>query len=593
VVIRRPISFLLLVAAASAVSAAQTIEFNLAIARPAERSVHVTMRCQGLTGELHDFRMPAWMPGFYRLLNYADKVMNFRVEDLQGKQLAWEKTERSTWRVITAGSPTAVLQYDVPATTRFAAQSYVDDTRAYLAPPSLFLYVDGRLDLPATVQIDPPKDWSAIATGLEPVSGRPRTFSAPDVDVLMDTPFLIGAQETLRFEVDGIPHTVAIEDIPASVDRGQMIADLRRIVQASAALIGDIPYRHYTFLLMGQGNGGIEHLNSASIAFKGTSLTTPEGYRKWLSYVAHEYFHHYNVKRIRPLALGPFDYSRENLTNMLWVSEGLSVYYQDIVCLRAGLITSEQYLDKLRDSIARFENAPGHRYQSAVESSLSTWPAGNGFGNDRNTSISYYDNGAMLGAILDLSIRQASANRKSLDDVMRALYRTYYQQKRRGFTDAEFREESERAAGARLPEVFEYAASSREMDYSKYLGYAGLTIDATSAVGKGAYLGANFHSEEIGLTVVDVESASPAGKAGLRRGDALLEVEGVKATVKVVNDAIAGKKPGDRLKLKLSRGEVEVELALAPEWSYAIREAKQRDMLQGAILADWLRSGKP
>lgn len=574
--------------AATAATSTPSIEFKLSIPNPSAKTVHVTMRCTGLEGESHDFHMSAWMPGFYRLLYYADKVTNFQATGDHNNPLESQKTTRNTWRIVTAGSHSAILDYDVAGTTRFAAQSLVDESRAYLAPPSLFFYVDNRLDLPATVDLEAPAAWTSIATGLDPVAGHPHTFRAPDVDVLMDTPFLLGKQELLHFEVGGVPHTIALEDIPPTISREQITNDLRRIVQASVDLIGDIPYTHYTFLLMGQGNGGIEHLNSSSIAFNGKSLGTPEGYRKWLSYVAHEYFHHYNVKRIRPIALGPFDYSRENLTNMLWVSEGLSVYYQDLLCLRSGLFTRDQYLDVLRAAMAKFENAPGHRYQSAVESSWTTWSTG-GVGNDRNTTISYYDNGGMLGFILDLSIRHASGNRKSLDDVMRALYKTYYQHRHRGFTDAEFREECERAAGSSLSDVFEYAASPREMDYAKYLAYAGLSIDSTDTEGKGTFLGANLQSREVGLAVVDVDPGSPAAKAGLNRGDTVLEVEGTKATVKVLSDAIAAKKPGDHLKLHTSHGDIEAELGLTPQKTYTIHESPQKDELQNTILANWLR----
>ena len=267
--------------------------------------------------------------------------------------------------------------------------------------------------------------------------------------------------------------------------------------------------KQYTFLMMGAGNGGIEHMNSASISFKGDSLGNPNGYQGWLSYVSHEYFHHYNVKRIRPLALGPFDYDRENLTSMLWVSEGLTVYYQDIVMVRAGLTTRDQYLDKMARTIAGVENASGHRYQSTTESSLFAW-GGSGIGGDRNTSVSYYSKGTALGALLDLKIRNESKNGKSLDDVMRALYRKYYQGKKRGFTDAEFQQECESAAGGPLAEVFEYASTTKDIDYPKYFAYAGLEIDVTAADGKGAYLGVNTRSQDGKLLVAGVSAGSPA-----------------------------------------------------------------------------------
>jgi predicted metalloprotease with PDZ domain len=567
---------------------AQTFSFTVSMPQPATHTFHVVMHCDGLAGEFHDFKMPAWMPGYYRILDYAKNVTNFRAADGTGQPLAWEKVAKNAWRVVTAGAASATLEYDVTGTVRFAAQNYLAEDRAYVAPPGMFLHIAGKLQRPATVTVNLPEGWKTVATGLDPVTGRAHTYAAADFDVLYDSPILIGSQELLRFAVKGVPHDVAIENVPPTVDREKVLADLERMVEAATGLIGDVPYTHYTFLMMGQGNGGIEHLNSASIAFNGNNLTTADGYRGWLSYVAHEYFHNFNVKRIRPIALGPFDYDRENLTNMLWVSEGLSVYYQDLLCLRAGLVTREQYLEKLRNSIQRFENAPGHRYQSAAESSWNTWGT-SGVGGDRNTSISYYDNGAMLGALLDLSIRHATASARSLDDVMRELYRKYYREKQRGFTDAEFRAECERAAGVSLAEVFEYASTTKEMDYPKYFAWTGLEVSAKSAEGKTAWLGVNLQDREAGLAVTDVAAGSPAESAGLHTGDRITEVDGTaKPTVKLLSDALAAKKPGDRMKLKAGDRELEAVLALSPQWTYTIQPLASATAEQRAMADAWL-----
>jgi predicted metalloprotease with PDZ domain len=567
---------------------AQTFSFTVSMPQPATHTFHVVMHCDGLGGEFHDFKMPAWMPGYYRILDYAKNVTNFRAADGTGAPMAWEKVAKNAWRVVTAGAPSATLEYDVTGTVRFAAQNYLAEDRAYIAPPGMFLHIAGKLQRPATVTVNLPEGWKTVATGLDSVAGRAHTYAAADFDVLYDSPILIGNQELLRFAVKGVPHDVAIENVPPTVDREKVLADLKRMVEAATGLIGDVPYTHYTFLMMGQGNGGIEHLNSASIAFNGNNLTTADGYRGWLSYVAHEYFHNFNLKRIRPIALGPFDYDRENLTNMLWVSEGLSVYYQDLLCLRAGLVTREQYLEKLRNSIQRFENAPGHRYQSAAESSWNTWGT-SGVGGDRNTSISYYDNGAMLGALLDLAIRHATASARSLDDVMRELYRKYYREKQRGFTDAEFRAECERAAGVSLAEVFEYASTTKEMDYAKYFAWAGLEVSAKSAEGKTAWLGVNLQAREAGLAVTDVAAGSPAESAGLHAGDWITEVDGTaKPTVKLLSDALAAKKPGDRMKLKAGDRVLEAVLALSPQWTYAIQPLASATAEQRAMADAWL-----
>jgi predicted metalloprotease with PDZ domain len=566
----------------------QDFSFTVSMPQPANHTFHVVMRCDGLTGETQDFKMPAWMPGFYRILDYAKNVSNFRAADGAGRPLPWERVAKNDWRVVSGGAASATLEYEVLGTVRFAAQNYLAEDRAYIAPPGMFLHIAGKLQRPATVTVKPPEGWKSIATGLDPVSGRANAYSAPNFDVLYDSPILLGNQEQLQFSVKGVPHYVAIENVQPSVDRKKILGDLKRMVETATGLMGDVPYTRYAFLLMGQGNGGIEHLNSASIAFNGNSLTTADGYRGWLSYVAHEYFHNFNVKRIRPIALGPFDYDRENLTNMLWVSEGLSVYYEDLICLRAGLMTREQYLEKMRNSIQRFENAAGHRYQSATESSWNTWGT-SGVGGDRNTTISYYDNGGILGALLDLAIRHPTGSAKSLDDVMRELYRKYYREKQRGFTDAEFRAECERAAGVPLSEVFEYASTTKEMDYAKYFAWAGLEVAVTAAEGKGVWLGANVQARDTALVVTDVVAGSPAERAGLQAGDAITEVEGTaKPTVKLLSDTLSARKPGEQLKLKVGDRELQATLALVPQWTYAIRPAASVSPEQHALGDAWL-----
>ncbi len=559
--------------------------------QPASHLFHVVLRCDGVQGELQDFKMPLWHPGYYRIIDYTKNVSNFRAEDGAGHSLGWEKATRNTWRVAAGNASTIILNYDVLGTITFGAQNFLGEKRAYIAPTGMFVHLAGKIQVPATVTLEPPAGWR-IAVGLDPVAGRANTFTAPDFDLLYDCPMLLGNQERLAFDVDGVPHDIVIENIPDSVNRDKIRRDLSKIVRSATHLIGDIPYRHYTFLLMGEGNGGIEHSTSASISFNGKSLTTDDGYRRWLSFVAHEYFHTFNVKRIRPIALGPFDYETENLTNMLWVSEGLSVYYQDLLTVRAGLVTRDQYLAKLEGSIAQFENMPGRRYQSATESSWNTWGT-SGVGNDRNTTISYYNNGGMLGFILDLAIRRQTNNSKSLDDVMRGLYRKYYQQKKRGFTDAEFRAECEAVADGPLDEVFEYASTTKEMAYGKYLAYAGLEVSVDSRDAPGAWLGVDFESRDGKLVVEDFAAGSPA-RAVLRPGDQIVEAEGSRITPKALNDLVAAHRPGDKIKVKMTRGaetrEVELELAANRKFEYDIHPAASPGATEALILRDWLRT---
>lgn len=620
---------------ASGQTAQPTFAFSVSMPQPGNHTLHVTFHSEGLKGELQDFKMPVWSPGFYGVGDYSRNVLNFRAEDGAKHALPWEKVTKDTWRVAAGNAHVIVLNYDVFGATSFAANTYLGDDRAYLSPSGVFVYLPGMTQHPVTVTIALPSNWKQISTGLEPVSHESNTFYAPNFDVLYDSPILMGNQEYLRFDVKGVPHFVAIENLSETVDRKKMIADLQKMVTAATQMIGDVPYKHYTFLLMGRGNGGIEHLNSASIQFDGKSLDTPAGYLRWLAYVSHEYFHNFNVKRIRPIALGPFNYDMENLTHMLWVSEGLSVYYETLVLVRAGLMTRGQYLDEMKRAIASFENSPGHHYQSATESSWNTWNAGSGVGGDRNTSISYYDNGAMLGAMLDLKIRSESKNRMSLDDVMRALYRKYYLQKRRGFTDAEFRQECENAAGGDLAEVFSYADSTTDVDYAKYFELAGLALTSKAEDVPGAYLGVNTHLQEappktaagggpfagrgapeMMLMITSVTPGSPAEVGGLKSGDQIVEVEGTKATPKAMSDLLtpaqpsgrrgaagaqapspapnaAMKSPGDKIKIQILRDgalmNLEVILGKNVKRTFTFEPLANPRPLQAAILKDWLR----
>ena len=431
--------FALLIAVVAALALGQapvgTMAFTVSMDRPETHYYHVEFRCEGLQGDTQDFKMPVWMPGYYSIQDYAKNVVNFKVVDGTGKALSWSQTTKNTWHVKTGNAPAVVVSYDVYGFTRFVGSTYLDDQRGYFVAPSMYLHLAGMINHPVSVTIKPYQGWTSVANGLDPVPGKPNSYTAPDFDVLYDCPTLLGNHERYQFDVKGVPHDVVAEDVPKSVDRKKMVADLQKLVATGTDIIGEIPYKHYTFLLMGKGVGGVEHLTSAAMLFDGTSLTNADGYRRWLSFAAHEYFHTFNVKRIRPIALGPFDYDKENFTDMLWVSEGFTSYYQDIIVRRAGLQTRDQYLESLTQNIATYENSPGHLFESAAASSINVWHRGE---NAANTTISYYNKGPTIAAMLDFKIRSETKNQKSLDDVMRALYNEYYKDKKRGWTTRSF-----------------------------------------------------------------------------------------------------------------------------------------------------------
>lgn len=559
---------------------------------------HVELHCKNIHGEDQEFKMCAWTPGYYQILDFAKAVENFRVTDGTGKDIQWEKPSKNIWRVHSNNVRSIILTYDVKAVVSFVGNIYLDETRGYITPGGIFLYLDSELKNPVTVQMKPYNKWkNLVATGLDSIPGKNNTFFAANFDVLYDSPFLMGNLETLpSFTVKGIPHYFIGYNL-GKFDRNVFIADLKKIVESASAIIGDVPYTHYSFLAIGPGAGGIEHLNSASLSFSnGEEFNTTEGKKRLYHFIAHEYFHHYNVKRIRPIELGPFDYSRENHTNMLWVSEGFTVYYEYLIVRHAGLTDDEDVLKAFQANIANYENKPGHLFQSATQASYETWSDGpfGRTGDEMNKTISYYDKGPVLGLLLDFKIRHETKNKQSLDDVMRLLYKKYYQTKKRGFTEAEFQSECEKISGTSLAEVFGYASTVKEVNYPKYFAYAGLTIDTATKELPGAYFGATFRQKDSSVTLREIEWDSPAWNAGLRPKDKILTVEGSKASLLLLNNDIKTKNNGDTIKLLIEKGNNEQELTIRlgtkREKSFSITPIANPDALQSAIYISWMKA---
>ena len=476
-----------LAGAALAQASAAPMAFTVSTPDPASHLFSVRLRCDDLPpGDTVEFRMPAWTPGYYGLFDFAGNVRDFAATDGEGRALPVAKGGPNAWVVRHAGAERVVLSYQVLASRAFVANAFLDETRGYILPGALFVYMPGELRRPVTVSVELNPKWSTVATGLDPVPGAAHTYAAADFDVLYDSPILMGNLESLpEFEIAGVPHRF-IGHALGEFDRRQFVDDLRAVVEAGTRIIGEIPYKHYTFMGIGPGRGGIEHANSAAVSFSGIGPDRASRLRT-LSFLAHEYFHHYNVKRIRPIALGPFDYDRPNLTNMLWVSEGFTVYYEYLMLSRSGRMTQQELLEALGRTIAACENNPGRLFQAATESSRETWtqgPFGRGGGGGVPRTISYYDKGAVLGLLLDLRIRHETHNRRSLDTVMRALYEQYYKELGRGWTDEEFRRVCERVAGVTLADIFEYASTTRVIDYARYLAYAGLGFEPPKALGE-------------------------------------------------------------------------------------------------------------
>ncbi len=532
------------------------IQVRVAMTQPWTHYFEVAITVTGIAQEHLDFVMPVWTPGSYLVREFARNVEEFSAADRYGKALQWNKTSKNTWRVESKSAAGVTVRYRVYAFEQSVRTSFLDDSHGFISGAGVFMYVDGYLKVPYRITVDPYPGWSTISTGLDAVEGEQHTYLAPDFDTLVDCPLEIGNQTVLEFEVRGVPHRIALYG-EGNYQPDTLRADLKKIVEAAVEVVGEIPYRHYTFLiqLMAEGGGGLEHANSASLIVSRWAFKPEENYRKFLGLVSHEFFHAWNVKRIRPRELGPFDYTRENYTRLLWVSEGFTDYYGDLILRRAGLITPDYYLEHLSQTIQEFQDTAGRLTDTPAAASFDAWikfyrPDAH----SPNASVSYYTKGALIALVLDLEIRHHTAH--SLDDVMRLLYHRYYEGLRRGFDEEEFRKACEEVAGERLGDILDgYAYGTGELDYPRYLAHAGLRFakpKSDEERPKG-YLGANVRNVDGRIMIVSVPKGSPAYDQGLNVNDEIVGVGGYRANLNTLQTWFEEKAPGTTVDILLSR----------------------------------------
>ncbi len=464
---------------ASAQAEPPHFHYLISFPHPESHCINLELQISNWEPDTIRLKLPNWMPGYYQMMDYAKDLEHILGRDQNGDTLPVDRINENTWTISGVSNRSFVVSYTIRTKRQFVATSYVDQEHAYLVPGNTFLYAEDHLQAPVSVRVNKHPEWNGITTGLEGVGGNSGQFMASDFDRLYDCPILIGDLEELpSFKIKGIEHRFIGYRL-GSFNRLLFMENLEKAVRAAVEIIGEIPYEQYTFIAIGPGFGGIEHLNNTTVSFDGRRLNSPEGMDRMMSFLTHEYFHHFNVKRIRPFELGPFDYEQGNRTNLLWVAEGFTVYYEALILKRAGLIDAETFLSRFNAELNTLENDPGRFHQSAAQASYNTWEDGpfgdSGTGPDK--SISVYNKGAILAMLLDLEIRFHTKNSKSLDDVLRELYWKYYKGKKRGFTDAEFQQVCEEVAGSSLTDFFEYVYTTKELEYEKYLNQAGLAMD--------------------------------------------------------------------------------------------------------------------
>ncbi|HEY9195758.1 MAG TPA: PDZ domain-containing protein, partial [Mucilaginibacter sp.] len=527
-----------------------SVSFPEAQAHYAEVEMHIT----GLRQNTLDLKMPVWTPGSYLVREFAKNIEAFNVS-INGKTVASPKINKNTWRVTTKGATAAVVKYRVYANEVSVRTSYITAEHAFLSTTGIFVYPANMLHAPSTIKLVPYKDWAKVSTSLEMVNGNPFVRYSPNFDILFDSPIEVGNQDVFGFDVDGVKYEVCMFG-GGNYDKERIKKDLHAIIQQEAAIFGENPNKHYTFIIHNhlRGGGGIEHLSSTVLGVSRDNYGSEKGYQNFLGLASHEHFHLWNVKRLRPVVLGPFDYDNENYTTNLWIAEGFTEYYQEIAIRRTNLYPPENYLDQIANEFNTLENLPGKNVQTVAESSFDAWIKGyRPNENSNNTTISYYTKGAIIGMMLDLEIINSSREKYALDDVMKYMYSTYYKTLKRGYTDAEFKKGFEKFAGKKLDDFYsKYINGLDPVDYNKYLGYAGYKIVDELAGNDDASLGiATVTSPTKKITVASVTRGTAGYIDGINVGDEITAIDGIPATDG--STLIAGKKPGDKIEVTVSR----------------------------------------
>jgi predicted metalloprotease with PDZ domain len=546
-------------------SKAARVDYSLKMSKPQSHYFEVMMTIDDLSGKNVTIKMPVWAPGSYMVREFSKNVNLVRAYDEESNKLPITKTAKNTWVIKRNGAKQIRVKYEVYSFELSVRTSFLDATHGFVSGSSIFMYVDGSKENAGKLDIYPHEDFSTITTPLVKASDSIRyegakTYKYETYDELVDSPIEIGNQEVFEFDAAGCKHTVGIYGV-GNYEISKLQKDMKKIVETANKVIGSNPNRRYTFIIhnVTDGQGGLEHMNSTTLSVSRWGYVGKE-YQDFLSLVAHEYFHLWNVKRIRPIELGPFNYDQENYTTLLWVMEGFTSYYDELLLRRAGYITEQEYLQKFNSTLNYLEGTEGRKVQPVAHASFDAWIKGyRPNENSSNTTMSYYTNGHVLGALLDVKIIAKFNGEKSLDDFMRTLYRKFYLKENRGFTEKEFEETLSAFMGEDMSSFLnDHVYNTVVPDYKTI--FSNIGIKAEPIVTKKNYFGASFNKGGDNPIVKTIRSNSEAENAGLSVNDEIIAINGFRIHSSNVEESINAYKQDDTFTLLISRDEILMEI---------------------------------
>jgi predicted metalloprotease with PDZ domain len=501
------------------------ISYVLDVHKPYTHLFKVTMKVDNVTESYIDVAIPAWMPGYNRVRNFARNIQELSASESNSQKLNIIKLDKQTWRVFKGKEPTIKLTYKVYANNLHDINigSHIDETHAFFNGASVFLYVVDAENTPVKLTIKKPKTWK-IATGLESTTPS-GPFYAGSYDELIDCPTEIGNFARFDFFVKDKPHHLVFYGCER-IDVSHIKKDIIRIVETCSNLFGNLPYKEYTFiyhLTYRERRSGVEHSNSTAISFNREDFLAGRNYDHFISVTAHEFFHLWNIKRIRPEGWGPFCYREVPLTKSHWFTEGITSYYTSLILVRAGIWSKEKFYQDLTAKISEFEKKPAKKIMSLEEASLNITLKPD---NALDTTISYYIKGAVVAFLLDCEIRKRTSNQKSLDDVLRYLNENYAK-KNRAYKNQELLQIINHISESDFSDFYrKYIAGTADIPYQEFLQSVGLKLVITEEK-LTPYLGIETEKAHDNFVIIKyVAPDSPAYKSGIIEEDILLALNG-------------------------------------------------------------------
>ena len=532
------------------------IEYTLRFPAPASHYVEVEAVYPTGGAAAVELMMAVWTPGSYMVRDYAGRLERVRCVDVAGEEAPALKTRKNRWRVETGGADIVTLRYSIYCREMTVRSNWVESGFALLnGAPTFVTLVDSETDRPAAmrhaVRLEPPAGWR-VHTTLEPGEGA---FVAEDFDELVDSPIVAGHLAVDEFDVGGAAHALVSVGDWTLFDRERAAADVAKLVAEQHRFWGDVPYKRYSFLnALTEGRGGLEHKHSMLIMGSRWASRTRKGYVAWLKLVSHEFFHTWNVKRLRPEALGPFDYEREVHTRSLWVAEGLTSYYEAVLQRRAGLMTDDEFLGALSEDIEVVEKSPGRLNDPVAEASFDAWiKLYKRDENSVNATISYYTKGAVIAFLLDAEVRRRSAGERTLDDALRAAWKLHSGEK--GFREAEFRAILSETAGDDLADwLSDLIDRAGPIEYERALEWFGLRFRAAEPLAEArGWMGVETEAREGRLMVTVVRRGTPAHDAGVQFDDEIVAMDDYRVGPLELVDRLGCYRPDDEAVLTVTR----------------------------------------